>query len=156
MKISQLLTEKGVSTNLTATSKMEAIDALINLLSHEVSADLLEQIRTAVKERESIMSTGVGKGLAIPHAKVPGLDRNLAAFAILEHAVDYESIDMQPVSMIFLMVGPTTQNSEHIKMLSRISRLMNNEQFRERLQKCSSEQELVQAFVQEEKQYFPH
>jgi fructose-specific phosphotransferase system IIA component len=156
MKISQLLTEKVVSVKLTAASKMETIDALINLLNHEVSADLLEQIRTAVKERESIMSTGVGKGLAIPHAKVSGLDRNLAAFAILEQAVDYESIDMQPVNMIFLMVGPTSQNSEHIKLLSRISRLMNNELFRERLHNCTSNADLVEAFVKEEEQYFPH
>ncbi|TNE73098.1 PTS sugar transporter subunit IIA [bacterium] len=156
MKISQLLTENCVSVKLQVSQKAEAIDSLINLLSDSVSADLLEQIRIAVKERESIMSTGVGKGLAIPHAKVSGLEKNLAAFAILENAVEYESIDHQPVKMIFLMVGPTTQNSEHIKLLSRISRLMNNELFREKLIACDSEASLVQAFTDEENQYFPH
>src|SRR5690606_31889733 len=110
--------ENCVSAKLKVSTKMEAIDSLIDLLASSVSSDLLKKIRVAVKERESIMSTGVGKGLAIPHAKVAGLASNLAAFAILDEQINYDSIDQQPVKMIFLMVGPTTQNSEHIKMLS--------------------------------------
>jgi mannitol/fructose-specific phosphotransferase system IIA component (Ntr-type) len=154
MKIYQLLSKQTVKAQLAVSTKEQTLDAVINLLGPLVDSSKLETIRLAVKERESIMSTGVGKGLAIPHAKVPGLDSNFAAFALLENGIEYSSIDNAPVQLVFLIVGPATHNSEHIKMLSRISRLMNNDDFREKLYECSDEEAIIEAFKLEEERYF--
>lgn len=154
MKLFELLTPDTVLTKTNCSSKNELLDTMINLLSPKVDATQLETVRSAVKERESIMSTGVGKGLAIPHAKVGGLQQNLAAFALIQEGVEYESIDGLPVYLVFLIVGPAAQNSEHIKLLSRISRLMNNDDFRITLQQCNSSAEIIEAFKQEEQRYF--
>ena len=154
MKIFELLTTETVLSKTSCASKDQLLDVMINLLQSKVSTEQLEQIRSAVKERESIMSTGVGKGLAIPHAKVNGLTSNFAAFALIQDGIDYESIDSLPVHLVFLIVGPAAQNSEHIKLLSRISRIMNNDDFREMLQNCTNPAEIIDAFKQEEQRYF--
>lgn len=154
MKICNLLNNTNVLPNLEAGDKKEVINKLIETLSGKVDGLVLESIRKAVFEREAIMSTGVGKGLAIPHGKAKGLNENYAAFAILGQPVPYDSIDDKPVKMIFLLVGPESNNSSHIKMLSRISRLMNNAEFRETLGTCNTAESILKAFKEEEDQYF--
>jgi len=155
MNIVSLLNTDNVLPNLEANDKDEALNKLIDLLKPKVDdEEELEQMRRAVLERESIMSTGVGKGLAIPHGKAPGIGKNYAAFAILKQPIDYDAVDDQPVNLIFLLVGPQSSNSFHIKMLSRISRLMNNNEFRERLSDCETAAEILEAFEQEEQVHF--
>lgn len=154
MNIISLLNKETVLPNLKAGGKEELLNKLIQTLDSRVSPAELEEIRAAVMEREKIMSTGVGKGLAIPHGKAPGIENNHAAFAILEKPVDYQAIDDQPVSMVFLLVGPQGSNSLHIKTLSRISRLMNNADFREKLENCDTPEQILHVFREEEKGYF--
>lgn len=150
MNIFSLLNKKTVLPNLEANDKAEILNRMISSLEHLVSDGELDEIREAVFERERIMSTGVGKGLAIPHGKASGINQTYAAFAILEEPVEYEAIDSEPVNMVFLLVGPQASNSLHIKMLSRISRLMNNTEFRERLRECSTAEEIIEQFKKEE------
>ncbi|MDX1619012.1 MAG: PTS sugar transporter subunit IIA [Balneolaceae bacterium] len=154
MNIVGLLNSENVIPNLEAKDKEEALDKLINLFESKVDEEELEKIREAVLEREKIMSTGVGKGLAIPHGKAAGISRNYAAFAILENPIDYNAVDEQPVNLIFLLVGPQSSNSFHIKMLSRISRLMNNNEFREKLIRCTDTEQILDVFKQEEQVHF--
>ncbi len=150
MNIFSLLDSQSVFPDLKVNDKAEILEKLISSLESKVSNGELEKIRSAVLERESIMSTGVGKGLAIPHGKATGIEETYAAFAILSEPVDYEAIDDQPVNMVFLLVGPQSSNSLHIKMLSRISRLMNNSDFRERLRNCTTSDEIIEQFKKEE------
>lgn len=150
MNIFSLLSPRTILPNLKAKDKTEVLDKMVSSLKEQVSNGELEKIRDAVFEREKIMSTGVGKGLAIPHGKAAGIQQTYAAFAILREPVDYEAIDDQPVTMVFLLVGPQASNSLHIKMLSRISRLMNNSEFRERLRTCSTAEEIIEQFKEEE------
>lgn len=150
MNIFSLLDTQTVFPELKAKDKAETLDKLISSLESKVSNSEVEKIRDAVIEREKIMSTGVGKGLAIPHGKTAGIEETLAAFAILKEPVDYEAIDDQPVNMIFLLVGPQSSNSMHIKLLSRISRLMNNSNFRNRLQECKTSEQIINQFKEEE------
>ncbi|MEO1022018.1 MAG: PTS sugar transporter subunit IIA [Bacteroidota bacterium] len=154
MNVFSLLTYHTVHTQLDVDDKFDAINALVDSLSTQLGGETLEKVREAVLERERIMSTGVGKGLAIPHAKTPVLDTTYAAFALLNEELDYDSLDGNPVRLIFLLVGPTDANSTHIKMLSRISRLMNSTSFRERLVACITVQEVLDAFQDEEEKYF--
>lgn len=152
--IISLLNARNVFSNLEAETKEEVLKTLIRSFANDVEEEELEAIRAAVLEREKIMSTGVGKGLAIPHGKAEGIKNNHVAFALLNSPIDYEAIDGEPVKMVFLLAGPKSSNSLHIKMLSRISRLMNNNSFREKLEKCDSSEEIVEVFKQEEEVYF--
>ncbi len=154
MNIYSLLDKETILANLDVTSKKELLEKMIRVLSDRVNDEQLDDIRSAVFEREEIMSTGVGKSLAIPHGKVKSIEENLASFAILKEPLDYDSIDGEPVQMVFLLVGPESKHTVHIKLLSRISRLMNSVSFRESLGKCGSPEEIHEAFLQEEKRYF--
>lgn len=154
MNIISLLHTENVIPNLEAEDKLEVLNKLIDSLQSEVGDEELEAIRNAVLEREKIMSTGVGKGLAIPHGKAEGINDNHAAFAILKDPIDYEAVDDQPVKIIFLLVGPQSSNSMHIKMLSKISRLMNNTEFRDRLAECETAEQIIETFGEEEKAHF--
>ncbi len=155
MNLFSLLNHTTVLPNFTVGSKKELINALVDALEEKLeSEEQLEKVRKAVFEREKIMSTGVGKGLAIPHAKTTAVTENLAAFALLEEPLDFNSIDDEPVRLVFLLVGPESNNSQHIKLLSRISRLMNSGSFREQILACTSTEEILDAFQEEEEKYF--
>lgn len=150
MNIFSLLEPQTVLPNLEVKDKTEILHRLVSALEGKVSEEASEKILEAVIERENIMSTGVGKGLAIPHGKTGAVEQTYAAFAVLKEPVEYEAIDHKPVNMVFLLVGPQSSNSLHIKMLSRISRLMNNSDFRSRLRKCSTSEEIIEQFKNEE------
>lgn len=150
MKVSDLLNPGNVLHNLEADSKEELIKTMIHVLSEQLGKENTMRATRAVMERESIMSTGVGKGLGIPHAKINGIDQNFAVFARLKDPLDYGSIDDQKVNLVFLLIGPDGQSSTHIKLLSRISRLMNNDQFRTAVQNAGSAEEILEIFSKEE------
>lgn len=150
MKISDLLHEGNTIAELTAATKEDAITKLVSTLEHFVGKELATVSLHAVLERESVMSTGVGKGLAIPHGRVKGIEENYVAFGRLTEAIEYGSIDQKPVNMIFLLIGPESQSSQHIKLLSRISKLMNNDEFREKVAACMNAAEIIEAFQEEE------
>ena len=153
MKISDLLDESNVIPKLTARTKNEAIDKLVDTLSDKLDDETIKSVRHAVLERENIMSTGVGKGLAIPHGKSKHLSQTYAAFGKLEEPVEYNAIDEEPVHILFLLVGPESQNSIHIKMLSRISRLLNSSAFREKLVSSSDVNTIIDLFRSEEEHF---
>jgi len=150
MKISELLHDGNVIADLDVTTKQEAITTLVHTIRESVGEELTQTALTAVLEREAVMSTGVGKGLAIPHGRVKGIQDNFVAFGKLRTPIDYGSIDQKPVSMIFLLIGPESQSSQHIKLLSRISKLMNNDAFRDRIASCTSSAEIIAFFSEEE------
>ncbi|WP_138429260.1 PTS sugar transporter subunit IIA [Fodinibius saliphilus] len=150
MNIFSLLDPQTVFPDFEVKDKAEILTKLVSSLEGKVSEGEIERVREAVIEREKIMSTGVGKGLAIPHGKTAGLQETYAAFAILKDPVDYEAIDNKPVNMVFLLVGPQSSNSLHIKLLSRISRLMNNSDFRNSLRECKTPEDIIERFQDEE------
>jgi len=154
MDISTHLDRSAIVKDLEVDNKKDLINKLVDLLEPKVSSDQLDKIREAVFMREEIMSTGIGKELAIPHGKCDSLNEILAAFAVLDNKVEFDSIDNEPVKMVFLLVGPENQSSQHIKLLSRISRLMNSSAFREKLLECEDSNELFETFKAEEKEYF--
>lgn len=154
MNLFTLLDEKHVIPNLKAKNKEQVINALVDRLADKVGGDTLEKIREGVFERESVMSTGVGKGLAIPHCKTKAVDESYAVFAKLESPLEYNSIDGAPVEIIFLLVGPDSKHSHHIKLLSRISRLMNSASFREKILSSETVDVILEAFREEEEKYF--
>ena len=154
MKISDILTEQLVVMGLEGSSKEEIIDAMIDLVSTSSKVIDKERVRQAILEREKIMSTGVGNGFAIPHGKTDAVSDIVAAFAVTEKPIDYQSLDEKPVRLVFLLVGKDNMVGPHIKLLSRISRLMNKEDFRKRLLELKTSREIIDVFKQEEATYF--
>ena len=150
MHVSQFLTPESVAVGLKAGSKAELIDAMIALLEGRPEVVDLAAVRTAVLRREKSMSTGVGKGLALPHAKTNAVSRTVAAMAVTAVPVPFEAIDDLPVRLVFLLVGEPDAKSQHVKVLSRISRLMNREAVRKQLAAATTPQELLEALQEAE------
>ena len=155
-EIHQILTNDTIRVGLPGLTKDEVMNNLVDLLKGHPAVHDPEEVRNAVFERERIMSTGVGKGLGLPHAKTAGVDDTVAAFALTERPIDFGAIDGKPVRLLFLLVGNEQSKSQHIKLLSRISRLMNRDSFRDRLLKARTPQELLRIFQEGEMQLMEH
>jgi fructose-specific phosphotransferase system IIA component len=154
MKISDILTEQLVVTGLEGGTKNEIIDRMIDLVATSPKVVDKARVREAIFEREKIMSTGVGNGFAIPHGKTDAVSDIVAAFAVTSKPIDYDSLDEKPVRLVFLLVGKDNLVGPHIKLLSRISRLMNREEFRRRLLDLGSPKEILECFRSEEASHF--
>lgn len=154
MKIAEILHEQVVRTQLPGSTKTDIINAMIDMAATQERVLDKEKMREAIFEREKIMSTGVGSGFAIPHGKTDAVSDIVAAFAITAQPIDYQSLDDQPVRIVFLLVGRDNMVGPHIKLLSRISRLMNREEFRKRLLEAQSPAEVLEIFRQEEEMHF--
>ena len=132
MALSDLLPPYGVVTNLSASSRKQVIQSLAELAVRFCDA-YTRDIVDAVLERERLGSTGVGDGVAIPHARVEGVDRVFGVFARLKTPVDFDAIDGRPTDLIVMLLAPEDSSAEHLKALARISRLFRREDMRERL-----------------------
>jgi PTS system nitrogen regulatory IIA component len=132
MDIAELLSPDGVIAKLPATSKKQALQELSKRASG--IAGLQERtIFDALIERERLGTTGVGNGIAIPHGKLPGLDRLHGLFARLDKPIEFDSIDEQPVDLIFLLLAPECAGADHLKALARVSRLLRDGRVCEKL-----------------------
>jgi nitrogen PTS system EIIA component len=132
MEIDELLTPDSVIPRLRATSKKQALQELAKRAA-EVTGLPERAIFDVLLERERLGTTGVGNGIAIPHGKLPGLSRLYGLFARLEHPVDFDSIDEQPVDLIFLLLAPEAAGADHLKALARVSRLLRDRVICEKL-----------------------
>src|SRR5579862_2012569 len=148
MKISDILDDKLVVSNLPGTSKDDVINGMIEVVSRSPKVLDKDKVRAAVLEREKIMSTGVGNGFAIPHGKTDAVTDIIAAFGVTAQPIDFQALDEKPVRLVFLLVGKDSMVGAHIKLLSRISRLMNKEEFRAKLLAAKSAQEILEDFRQ--------
>lgn len=154
MKISDILSSDVIAVNVDVTDKEDAIKKIINLSAKSNKILDLEKVAQTIYEREKLVSTGVGKGFAIPHGKTDSISDVVAAFIITKDPIDFDSIDGEPVRFIFLLVGKENLLNTHIKLLSRISRLMNKDEFREALLEANTSEEVLKIFKDEEKNYF--
>ncbi len=125
MDINELMTSGEVVANLRATSKKQALQELAKRMADVIG--LHERaIFDVLMERERLGTTGVGKGIAIPHGKLPNLDRLYGLFARLEQPVDFQAIDERPVDLIFLLLAPESAGADHLKALAKVSRLLRD------------------------------
>lgn len=153
MKVSEILSKEFIIAELNSIDKESAINELIDLFKNDSRVDDIEKVRQAVLDREKIMSTGVGKGFAIPHGKTDSVKEIIAAFGRKKDGIEYDALDGNPVNLIFLLVGRDTMISAHIKLLSRVSRMMNKDDFRLRLLNAETSEEIMNVFLDEEKNY---
>ena len=153
MKVSDLLKTEFIIADLKNDKKEDVINELIDLFVNDPRVEDIEKVRSAVLDREKVMSTGVGKGFGIPHGKTNAITEIIGAFGKTSNDIDYDALDGNPVHLVFLLVGKDNLVSTHIKLLSRISRLMNKDDFRERLMHASSSEQILRLFQEEEANY---
>lgn len=132
MEITDLLSADGVVANLRATSKKQALQDLSKRAA-QLTGLHERAIFDVLMERERLGTTGVGNGIAIPHGKLGSLDKLHGLFARLEEAIDFDSIDEQPVDLIFLLLAPESAGADHLKALARVSRLLRDKSVCEKL-----------------------
>ena len=126
MELSDILGVEAVRAPLKATSKKRLLQDLAEMA--EAVYGLPSAIAyKALMDREALGPTGVGRGVAIPHARFPGVDRVIGMFVRLEKPVDFESIDRQPVDLVFALFAPESAGAEHLKALARVSRTLRSE-----------------------------
>lgn len=149
MLLTEFLTPDRVVVPLVARDKSGVIAELTRHLVDR-SGGTFEEVRTAVEERESLLSTGIGFGVAIPHARSAGV-RELTIIGGVSHSpVAYDAIDGEPVRLFFLIVGPEASAGLHVKILSRIARLVRRENVRQRLLDARSKDEFYQILLDAE------
>ncbi|MEO8232741.1 MAG: PTS sugar transporter subunit IIA [Ignavibacteriota bacterium] len=153
MKVSELLKPEFIISDLKGETKEEIINELVDLFKDDSRIEDIEKVRSAVLDREKVMSTGVGKGFAIPHGKTNSVKEIIGAFGKIKNGIDYDALDGNPVQLVFLLVGKDNLISTHIKLLSRISRLMNKDDFRHRLTEANNADEIVKLFNDEEENF---
>ena len=137
MEISDLLSTEGVISNLKVSGKKQALQELA-----AKAAQLTELPERAIfdilLERERLGTTGVGGGIAIPHGKLPSLERLYGVFARLDHPVDFDAIDEQPVDLFFLLLAPESAGADHLRALARVSRLLRDKMVCDKLRGSDS------------------
>lgn len=151
MKLSEILNEKLIKIPLEKFDKKDIIAEMIDVLSRSGKVLDKEKVVQAVLEREQMMSTGIGNSVAIPHGKSQGVQELIVALGITSQDVNFDALDGKPVRIVFMLVGPEKSSSIHIKMLSRISRLLNQAAFRKKIIDCKNAYDALQIIVDEEK-----
>jgi PTS system nitrogen regulatory IIA component len=141
MEIADLLTRDSVLAAVRATSKKQALQELARRAA-ELTGLHERTIFDVLLERERLGTTGVGRGIAIPHGKLPDLERLYGVFAALDQPVDFEAVDDQPVDLVFLLLAPESAGADHLKALARISRLLRDTALCDRLRAADSSEEM--------------
>lgn len=132
MEIADLLNPSSIIPTLRVTSKKQALHEIARIAAG-LTGQHERKIFEVLLERERLGTTGVGAGVAIPHGKLPGLKRLYGVFARLDTPINFESVDEQPVDLIFLLLAPETAGADHLKALARVSRLLRDREMCEKL-----------------------
>lgn len=148
MDISDLITPSTIVPSLKVTSKKQTLQELARHGAEATGLDERE-IFEVLLERERLGTTGVGAGVAIPHGKLAGLKRLYGVFARLEQPVDFDSIDEQPVDLIFLLLAPETAGADHLKALARVSRQLRDREMCEKLRGSDTAEALYSLLTEE-------
>jgi fructose-specific phosphotransferase system IIA component len=146
ISITELLTSECIQLDLKERRKKRVIAELTALLEAAGRISDGESLADRIVERESIASTGIGHGIAIPHCLTGLVDRTVMAFGRSEAGIPFDAADNKPARLIFLLAGPQTATAEHLKLLSKLSRLLTEKTFREALMAASSPEEIIELF----------
>jgi fructose-specific phosphotransferase system IIA component len=144
------MSKELINLDLKASNKTEVLKELSSLIGSSETITDQEVTHKALVEREELGSTGIGKKVAIPHAKTDAAEKLTIAFGINKKGVNFDSLDEEDVKMFFVFASPLKDSQIYLKVLARISRLIRNSDFRNKLLKVSTPQEVIDCIEQEE------
>ncbi len=150
MTLMEILSGKSVVVGLKGQNKREILEELVDVVDEAKISDR-QKVLEAVLQREEIMSTGIGHGIAIPHGKSEYVTELGGVLGIKQEGVDFDSLDGKPTFIFFLLVSPMDVSGPHIKALARISRLLKGEAFRQRLIAAEDREAAIAGVEEEEK-----
>jgi len=152
MQVMKFLSKKAILTDIKSVKKEEVIKELVDALiaADEIEKRCRNKLIDALMTRESLGSTAIGQGIAIPHAKSDCVDNLIAAFGLSKKGVDFDSLDGEPVYIFFLLIAPQDSAGPHLKALARISRLLKDKYFRDSLRACTDDKSIVKIIAQED------
>jgi PTS system nitrogen regulatory IIA component len=151
MKITEFLSPNAVVAELRGASKPEILRELSERLAQAYGPPLRpDRVLEVLGEREKLASTGIGEGVAIPHGKMPGLERIFAAFGVSHAGLDFSSIDKRPTQLFFALVAPENSAGVHLKALARVSRLFRNATLRDAILAAPSADEIYRLIAEED------
>jgi nitrogen PTS system EIIA component len=148
-----VLRESCVIADLKGVTKLEILTELTTALKQAGLVRDVEEAVDVIMEREKLGSTGIGDGVAIPHGKMRGLSNILCAFGRSKAGVDFDAVDRKPVHIFFLLLAPEDSAGLHIKMLSRISRILRDPLFRKRLIDEGEDKNLFNNIIREDQKF---
>jgi PTS system nitrogen regulatory IIA component len=153
VKITDFLNDQSVIPALSSREKNAALQEMADSLVANYPFLKKERVFEVLLEREKISTTAIGEGVAIPHGKLPGVERVLGVFARSQEGVDFASLDSAPTHLFFVLIAPENAAADHLKALARISRLLKDEAFRRRLMEGKSSQEIFQIIAEEDQKF---
>jgi len=134
--VGELLTVRRITVGLEATSKKRLLEQVTDLLIADEPELDKQVVLQVLNDRERLGSTGIGHGVALPHARLEGLAAPLGAFALLAAPVPFDAVDHEPVELVFALLVPNEATSEHLRILARLAELFSNPAVREHLRGC--------------------
>ncbi|MCI7738824.1 MAG: fructose-specific PTS transporter subunit EIIC [Lachnospiraceae bacterium] len=144
MRITDLLDKRSISLNAAPRSKNEALDQIVALMTKSGKINDQEAYRKQVYAREEESTTGIGEGIAIPHGKCDAVNKPGLAAMVIKNGVDFDSLDGEPVTLMFLIAAPNTEDNVHLDVLSKLSVLLMDEEFSEALRNAKSVDEFME------------
>ena len=138
MQISEILSSDSILRGQDFTSKKMALEELSKLLANTDSSIGYIEVFDCLVAREKLGSTGLGKGIAIPHARLKGSKKTIAAFIQLQHGINYDAIDEAPVDILFALLVPEDSTDEHLEILSHLAEMFSNSETLEQLRSETS------------------
>ena len=148
--LTDMLSADCIKLDMEARRKKKAVIELVDLLAEAGKIEYPAELADEIIERESLASTGIGHGIGIPHCLTNRLDRTVMAFGRSEGGIPFDAADSKPVHLVFLLAGPKTATAQHLQILSKLSRLLTEKDFREKLLEVHSPEEVVELFRQGE------
>jgi len=150
LRLVDILKESSVISDIKGKTKKEILTELAGQLNASGLIKDIEPVVKIIMEREALGSTGIGDGVAIPHGKMAGSGSILCVFARSKKGVDFDAVDGQPVHIFFLVLAPEDSASLHLKVLSRISKILRDPSFRKKLLKLPDAHSLYESIVEED------
>ncbi len=142
MQISDILTSERVACDVKAMSKKRALQKLSDLLASSAPSLSSSKVFDCLLAREKLGSTGLGRGVAIPHARIDHGNQAIGAFIRMSQGVDYDAVDHKPVDLLFALLVPEDSTDEHLQILAGLAEMFSDDTFRERLRNCKGSGEI--------------
>jgi PTS system nitrogen regulatory IIA component len=150
LKIAEILQEQCVVTDIRGKTKKEIITELVEALANARLVKDVEPVVNVVMDREKLGSTGIGNGVAVPHGKLKNINNIMCAFGRSQNGVDFDAVDRAPVHIFFLVLAPEDSASLHLKVLSRITKILRDQSLRKKIIKLSNVHELYMSILEED------
>ncbi|HNS14365.1 MAG TPA: PTS sugar transporter subunit IIA [Syntrophorhabdaceae bacterium] len=150
MKIAEILQEQCVVADIRGKTKKEIITELVEALANARLVKDVEPVVNVVMDREKLGSTGIGNGVAVPHGKLKNINNIMCAFGRSQNGVDFDAVDRAPVHIFFLVLAPEDSASLHLKVLSRITKILRDQSLRKKIIKLTNVRELYTSILEED------